>query len=1742
MNPYILTKSGTWPFEKYTISLNESVIDFRDEKLAVEFMFSPVFVEDNNYTEFYHSKFNYNTSLLGLSSNYNFITSDFGDVNLPLKNNLNLTWTPSSFRGGNYGNIFSGILLRDRKFKYYGIITYPSKLFLYPTQVNALNEYSYDVPDTFSTLTAIDSNDINNIYSLISQNSAAININTIDSPLISSINYFLTSFNNYETTNFIEWTATTSGFNKNSFVSYSSSKRDELNDSNVNVSISSFVYITSSNFIKNFIDINSYNLNLNDILSSNTYYRSNTFFSNITSIEYKTFIKQITSSNYFIQTSSVLLEYDSFQLIDNLPASAIKTGNSNEISTIPKNILSLKSSSINNIVYNLSGNITKCLNKIINFTEIYNPVDYSINLEKPGAKIRPDTCRLCYDIKFVDYTNGQINEFGDEYDDFDIKPDRSIGGSSIIKQNNNILTFQMFQSAIRPELPLENMENCVLSSVLNLDNSNFKYLNTWTPDLFSFESKKTSISGVPGKYLGLRYIAELPYISENESIQSSIFSVSSFPSLSINSPISISNHNDTLNWNLKYPPYYYIFNASYNTTNSLINYTNKNSLMFYLSSTVLSNTSSITSDDPYDNTCVVDLYTSVYSDYDIVELPLKQYGINDYIKYELIGNNRSDFDLSKLKAYIIDIPNLSKLNEVNILTEYSMVSSPYIPAINGSFLRLVYNLGEGGGIFTLKPTLSTKVGELESYWATSFPVAFDTEIKNYIKPFPIKTIFSDITSVRLSIEELTSVSSINLKDTEICWIFQELSGFEVKNLTPNSNITIPVIESGVFYNFDDVNLIEIVGLFETPYNITLSSFYYESKTTKTINPDLFNLYHEKSILIKRNDIDLKNEYKLLKFDCKVPLYNKIFDVNPTSTVMWNWDYTTNQSAVSAYICPSDYSVSSLDVFLNDINLNVIKYDENTVLEGGVLSSIFILIEAEKTITEDEYPFNIRSEVRDAGNVFISELNTEIKTHPSSDVFSSDFKINYTNFLSYDLINTDSKINSVTRPPNGTNVFYIEALKLNSLQSSISSMKWVINNTVTPLSSKSLPYNYSETINLTKDVSGFFDADLIKDFNLYKTILKNYTNLEIVNPLSTTNILTSSEDSFSYFGETKTNSDIIDGEEVFSTYDLYSLNLYTSSNTFVLSDNQSVINSFSSNNIVGKNNIIDTKTYLNQTSSFEYSIYEQNIEKEAYSEYEVSLFLENVSIVNWSGLYNFKQTAKIIIPAEIEFLTTPDIYLIPRFTWIPDWKQKNKTKRSVFKFICDGNTRTFNITGTNSLTNNSDIQVYLNNSLIYPNILFLDTPNFSFISNGITKTFNISGLGTINDPTYINVYSNNILLTPVIQYTLSSNLVTLQNAVSSGSKIDIYIPNGYELSDNIVTLATFPVSGSLLDIYGLPNELYYNNSLTNKFISILDDFNKTDVHLLTGKTYGNTLSGNFYNIILQGLQDTDILPDDPIQIVFGIKDENDNTTILDDQIIDDPSQYILSHNEIYISGINIPTTQEIYNTDGMPVCLTAFNRFFPIESSVSYLGLDELSSSELKLFYYPITACTHKREYNENGIVTGNIISFNPKLDEYEPFRFLFYPEVNDLDLDSKRIIKVKQIIETIPTNSPNILEYDKSNVVYTLSSDFWSVSSTFPAISNGYVELFKINTGDPAIPLTVSDFGVSNLVLTASAFLASKITDYTFSKYTSSEYSEERNLWNTSYQTVIGNENYPTVSLLAKSKNTYSIFDEISSV
>jgi hypothetical protein len=140
---------------------------------------------------------------------------------------------------------------------------------------------------------------------------------------------------------------------------------------------------------------------------------------------------------------------------------------------------------------------------------------------------------------------------------------------------------------------------------------------------------------------------------------------------------------------------------------------------------------------------------------------------------------------------------------------------------------------------------------------------------------------------------------------------------------------------------------------------------------------------------------------------------------------------------------------------------------------------------------------------------------------------------------------------------------------------------------------------------------------------------------------------------------------------------------------------------------------------------------------------------------------------------------------------------------------------------------------------------------------------------------------------------------------------------------------------------------------------------------------------------------------------------------------------------------------------------------------------------------------------------------SPRLFEYEPCKLIFYPKLKTINLDEGGLIQVKQILETNPPNSPNIINYDLSTITYTLCSDFWVSSITIPAISSATINLFNITVGDAIKPLQVSDYNTSNFIISASARIATKIHSTTINK--TSGYIGETDLWETVYQEIIGN-------------------------
>jgi hypothetical protein len=1596
MNPYVVSVSGVWPDERYVYSINPSVIDYRFNQMPVKFLCAPYYTEDNDITELTYTPPKIN-QLVGLSSNsVFFVTQNDLQFNTNVIPNLTFSWSPSALRKQNRGNVFGSLMLASEEPTYYGATVYPSQLFLYPLSSFVKNNYQ-TLTSEYIFLTAYIDEDLFEVTNIpnfnflsgyllppantLSYSTTSTYISTFSS--LSSIQLFLLEpFT-------ISWLASSL-----SITNSQSSVRYILESPRI---ISPYLFSGDSydNFYRG--------------ISASLYKIYVTFTYEPSAVKYNTLIYQLTSQSYVLQTSTVLLKPYEFQFADWNYGKKIKTEHSKFLSA-PQTLSDLSGNqniSLDNIMYELSGSVTRGNHSIISFYDNINPIYYNAVLEPEGYFIRPDTIRLQYFINFYDYISQPvpfIRTMGDEFDDLQLFADRSIESSYILKRNDltKTLTFQLLQSSINTQLPLEDASNCVLSAVLNFDTSRFNYYNTakyvYNTDNFGVV---TPVSGVRDTKISLKYIAETPYLNGvSQSVESTIISISSSPAISLNTPINWQSHNRIVNWELKYPPYYYSFKNSYKKIPSY-NYENKNTLNFYLSSTVFdTQIKNITSDNIVYSQ--IDLYTSVYSDFDILELPLSAYGYSDFIKFEL-DNESPLLNKEYLSAFLVNGENT---------IFYDISSSPYVPAISGSYLRLLYNLNGGGTVISIRPGLSTGAGVLEAYWATTFPVALDYNISNYINPIKIQTLKQDLSSISLTINSLSGENSeLDLSQTNIVWNYLTNDVVSIENLSTNINNT-PIIEPTKEYLFEDANTIKITGLTNETLTIYLSSEKYNMMAVVSADPDYFDLYAQNTIDIINIFENKKGKIKKLGFVAEVSYFTRSIPIPNNAAISWTWKYDdiidSNSIPVSAF---ADFNCTSL-----------YKYGSLTSIQS--LPEIYFLIDTDYTLTEVFKSFNLTAEVYDQGKIINGELVYSINSYPDPTIINADFDVVYDKFPNISLLDTSKNIKSLTRPPNGTNIFKFIPQNLRTSNVYIPSLEWIIDSEIAFESVAEEIIIPTSVITLSTNTAGDYETALVKSFNLYEKNYKNYINAEYLNGNDTRSILSQNNlnvllsalsvnslaqnnsylvylssrtnlspiatslfvvstskyissfdlpDNFSFLNDynnlyttnyyTSTIS-VLSGNKILYTYNNYVVDFWLSSANTQVSDNWTIVSLFSTTNITNNSKLLFYNTSFNLTTSLSYGISSDIVPMDRYYYNTITLKAGDVSIPGWINLYDIQQSSRIIITNGAEFSTSPYIFTIPRFSWAAE-----------------------------------------------------------------------------------------------------------------------------------------------------------NNKRVNRHLQVLDIQKPFDSYFkaLSGKNYKNKKDSIYeYDLRISNVQDRNIGANEKLTFLFATG--NEEKFLLSDQIINSPEEYILpadSRKDVIIKNFKIPYNQEILESTGMNLSVTAFNRFFPVEGGVSYYGMENINSKELKMFNYPIIASTLPREYSGDGKLRTNLLMISPRLFEYEPCKLIFYPKLKTINLDEGGLVQVKQILETNPPNSPNIINYDLSTITYTLSSDFWVSSITIPAISSATINLFNITVGDAMKPLQVSNYNTSNLVISASARVATKILATTFNK--TQGYTGETDLWETVYQEIIGN-------------------------
>jgi hypothetical protein len=182
--------------------------------------------------------------------------------------------------------------------------------------------------------------------------------------------------------------------------------------------------------------------------------------------------------------------------------------------------------------------------------------------------------------------------------------------------------------------------------------------------------------------------------------------------------------------------------------------------------------------------------------------------------------------------------------------------------------------------------------------------------------------------------------------------------------------------------------------------------------------------------------------------------------------------------------------------------------------------------------------------------------------------------------------------------------------------------------------------------------------------------------------------------------------------------------------------------------------------------------------------------------------------------------------------------------------------------------------------------------------------------------------------------------------------------------------------------------------------------------------------------------------------------------------------------------------------GIPISLQCYDTIkYPQRMGTEYYAPTGGSLQLLKFSNYALT-----KEYNDTSLSGFDL---SPTIEPYNDLHLNYTIDTKVINLDVSRNVTITQTISTMPPNTPALIV--GGTVTYYLSSQFWTVSSTIPAV-DGTFNIFQLNYGDPAIPLYSGQEGIDRYYLYAETRVLQQIPPTTFPSGTK-DYSGNTDLW-----------------------------------
>ena len=197
--------------------------------------------------------------------------------------------------------------------------------------------------------------------------------------------------------------------------------------------------------------------------------------------------------------------------------------------------------------------------------------------------------------------------------------------------------------------------------------------------------------------------------------------------------------------------------------------------------------------------------------------------------------------------------------------------------------------------------------------------------------------------------------------------------------------------------------------------------------------------------------------------------------------------------------------------------------------------------------------------------------------------------------------------------------------------------------------------------------------------------------------------------------------------------------------------------------------------------------------------------------------------------------------------------------------------------------------------------------------------------------------------------------------------------------------------------------------------------------------------------------------------------------------------------------------DLASSIGIPIALYASNDTFYPENIRNPYKISKIVNGlqVLKTEYHTITSQTIDFRPPTKNVANNFFLS--PVILPYNYLKLNYTPNQKDINLDINPKISITQTLGTYPANQPAVVI--GGTITYYLSSHFWEVSKTVPAVDGTY-SLFELQIGDPTIPLNAGELGIDYFHLYAKTNVNQKIPATTFDNYSITEYPKDRDLWN----------------------------------